>query len=216
VATTTNLYLDFQFDGGAAAHALHVLDAAIKAAPIASVLLRPAAGFTLEAPTGRALVAAAQKAGIAALVTHELDPQGKLGADGIHIPWSQDIVRAFKMQRQAAPQQTMIGADAGRSRHDAMEMGEAGADYVAFGIPSHVEDRDKAAERRRDLIAWWSEVFEIPCVAFDVASPEAARELAAAGADFVCVRVSSGEAEQDAAARIRAFSEALKMPEPAK
>ena len=63
----------------------------------------------------------------------------------------------------------------GASRHDAMELGEAGADYVAFGIPPDVEDRAVAVERRLDLIAWWSEVFELPCVAFDVADAEEAR-----------------------------------------
>ena len=193
-----------------------MLKAAIEAAPIASALLRPAAGIRIDAATARPLVATMQEAGIAALIAEGMDTQRKLGADGIHVPWSQDIVREFKTLRQAAPRETIIGADAGRSRHDAMEIGEAGADYVAFGIPPHVEDRAKAAERQRDLVAWWSELFEIPCVAFDVESVEAARRLTAAGADFVSVRVTGADAEQAAAARVREFSEALKMPEPAK
>lgn len=216
VPTTTSLYLDFQFDGGAPADAQRVLSAAIEAAPIASILVRTASGIAPEPAALRSLISSAQAAGIAALVTPELDPQRKFGADGIHMPWHDDIVRSFKTLRQSASRDAIMGADAGRSRHDAMEIGEAGADYVAFGIPPHVEDRDKAAERQRDLIAWWSELFEIPCVAFDVADPGAAHELASRGADFVCVRVASGEPEQDVAARVRIFSEALKMPEPAK
>ncbi|MBS0232942.1 MAG: thiamine phosphate synthase [Proteobacteria bacterium] len=214
--TTTSLYLDFQLDRGAPDEALRVLKAAIGAAPIASGLLRPAAGMTLDARTARPFITTLQEAGIAALAVGGMDTQRKLGADGIHVPWSSDIVREFKTLRQAAPQETIIGADAGRSRHDAMEMGEGSADYVAFGIPPHVEDRGKAAERQRDLIAWWSELFEIPCVAFDIETADAAHRLAAAGADFVSVRVTSADAEQAAAARVREFSEALKMPEPAK
>lgn len=216
MSTTTSLYLDFQFDGGAPAQALRVLNAAIEAAPIASVLLRSAAGVELDAQTARTLVAVPQTKGIATLVVVGLDAPAKLGADGIHMPWTPDIVREFKTLRQAAPREMMIGADAGRSRHDAMEMGEAGADYVAFGIPPHVEDRDKAAERQHGLIAWWSGLFEVPCVAFDVESSDVAHQLATAGADFVCVRVTSADTEQDAAASVREFSESINMSEPAK
>jgi thiamine-phosphate pyrophosphorylase len=68
-----------------------------------------------------------------------------------------------------------------------MLLGEAGAEYVGFGIPSHVEDRAVAAARRLDLVAWWSEIFEPPCVGFDVDSVEDAGALAAAGADFIAV-----------------------------
>ncbi len=214
--TTTSLYLDFQFDGGAPAQALRVLNAAIEAAPIASALLRPAAGIELDAQTARTLIVVPQKKAIATLVVAGPDAAAKLGADGIHMPWTPDIVREFKTLRQTAPRQPIIGADAGRSRHDAMEMGDAGADYVAFGIPPHVEDRDKAAERQRGLIAWWSEVFEVPCVAFDVESSDFAHQLATAGADFVCVRVTSADTEQDAAERVREFSESINMSEPAK
>jgi thiamine-phosphate pyrophosphorylase len=39
------------------------------------------------------------------------------------------------------------------------------------------------------LISWWSEIFEPPCVAFDVETPDDARELAEAGADFISVRL---------------------------
>jgi thiamine-phosphate pyrophosphorylase len=82
----------------------------------------------------------------------------------------------------------IVGADAGRSRHDAMTLGEAGADYVGFGIPAHVEDRESARSRRLELVGWWSEIFEVPCVAFDVETAEEAARLAAAGADFVALR----------------------------
>ena len=37
-----------------------------------------------------------------------------------------------------------------------------------------------------DRVAWWAEVFEIPCVGF-AASVEETEQLAAAGADFVAL-----------------------------
>lgn len=213
--TTTSLYLDFHFDGGSRAEAQTVLVAAIDAAPIASALLRPAPGIVLEPDTARALISAAQKKGVAMLLGTDAAEAAKLGADGVHVPWSGDIVRAFKTLRQAAPS-AIVGADAGRSRHEAMELGEAGADYIAFGIPPHVEDREKAGRRQLDLIQWWSELFEVPCVALDVPGPDAAQSLAAAGADFVAIRMASTETAEAAAARVREFAAAVRLPEPAK
>ncbi len=214
--SATNLYLDFEIDSTPSVRALSVLAAAIEAAPITSVLIRPAHDVPLDRDAVRALVMAAQKKDIAALVAFGIDDALKLGADGVHLPWSKDIVRQFKTLRESAPAGTIVGADAGRSRHDAMELGEGGADYVAFGVPPHVEDRERAAERQLDLVAWWSKLFEIPCVAFDVPDAVAASRFAEAGADFVCVRVSLADSEADAIARVHEFSEALSMPEPAK
>ncbi|MFT3730116.1 MAG: thiamine phosphate synthase [Hyphomicrobium sp.] len=214
MSTSTSLYLDFQLDDETGANAMTALSAAIAAAPIASVLLRPVGTGHWNAGTVRQLIGFAQKKDIAVLVPADIDGVADLGADGFHLSWSADIVRAFKNARASWPN-AIIGADAGRSRHDAMELGEAGADYVAFGIPPHVEDRAKATERQLDLVEWWSEVFEVPCVAFDVPECDIARALAAAGAgaDFVSVHVSSSDTEQSAAARVRAFLEALHTQE---
>lgn len=214
VSTSTSLYLDFQIDDTSASQAKSVLSAAIEAAPIASVLLRPRQGAKIDSETARPLIALAQAQGIAVLIASETGETNMLGADGVHLIWSPNIIRSFKTARQAAPD-AIVGADAGRSRHDAMEIGENGADYVAFGIPPHVEDREKAAERQRDLISWWSELFEVPCVAFDVPDSDAAHTLAALGADFVSLSVTSSDTEKDAAARVLAFSAALRIPETA-
>ena len=48
----------------------------------------------------------------------------------------------------------IVGVDPGISRHDAMTLAEAGADYIAFGAPIHLKDRDKArdAARRADRL----------------------------------------------------------------
>jgi thiamine-phosphate pyrophosphorylase len=99
------------------------------------------------------------------------------------------------------------GAGGLRSRHDAMVAAEAGADYVMFGEPDavgHHPSRDAVIER----VAWWAEVFEIPCVGYAGALDDI-DALAAAGADFVAIGDALFEdprgpkaAAADAAARL--------------
>jgi thiamine-phosphate pyrophosphorylase len=88
-----------------------------------------------------------------------------------------------------------------------MMVAEAGAEYIAFGAPPDLSDLDKARARRADLIAWWAEIFEVPCVAFDVESAEAAEALARDGADFVSVLLPTAEppvASRDLVAQVAA------------
>jgi thiamine-phosphate pyrophosphorylase len=66
-----------------------------------------------------------------------------------------------------------------------MVAAEAGADYVMFGEPGAAGERpafDAIAER----VAWWAEVFEVPCVGYAASIDEIA-PLARAGADFVAL-----------------------------
>ena len=138
-----------------------------------------------------AAVAAIQKRGIATLVAGDAALARVVRADGVHLPPSKTLAAAFTEARETLGARFIVGVDAGRSRHDAMALGEAGADYIGFGIPAHVEDRETARGRRHDLVAWWAEIFEIPCVAFDVETPDEAEDLARAGADFIAVRIPS-------------------------
>jgi len=165
---------------------------------LATLILRPAAA--IDEAVMKAMVARAQARNLAALVLDDAELAAKVLADGVHVSWSKDVMARFKDTRGRLPRGAVAGADAGRSRHDAMEIGEAGADYVGFGIPGHVGDRATAAERRLELVAWWAEIFEPPVVAFDVADEDGAAALCKAGADFIAVvpphGLSADEARQ--------------------
>lgn len=211
---SATLYLDFAVDGEGSETLCAILATALEAAPVASLLIRPSTAT--DAETLKALITLAQNKGIAALLPGDASGAAKLGADGVHVSWAPDVVQQFKTVRGGAGSGMIVGADAGRTRHDAMELGEGGADYVAFGIPAHVEDRARAAERQLGLVSWWSEVFEIPCVALNVADAEQARRLAEAGADFIGVTIHGSETASEAAMRIRAYSEAVSTHEDAK
>ncbi len=198
------LYLVVEMGEGTGA----LLEAALAAAPIASVLLMPAAGETLQPQPVKAAVEAIQRCNIAALVADDADLARVVRADGIHLTWSKDQPQRYRDARDVLGARALVGADAGRSRDDAMTLGEDGADYVAFGIPAHVEDRETAFGRQCELLDWWAEIFEVPCVAFDAQTPEEAGELAASHADFVAVRLAAGMPPPEAAQRVAAFAAA--------
>jgi thiamine-phosphate pyrophosphorylase len=204
----TRLYLDFEVDPQSSVPASEVLSAALEAAPIASVLIRPKPGATMIADKMQALVGLGQKHGAAVLLTMDAEQAADVGADGIHLAPSADAVDQLKTARRVAAGLT-IGAGAGNSRHAAMELGEAGADYIAFTIPAGTEDRANDREGALELVAWWNEIFELPSVWFGAAGPEDARRLADAGADFVALTVSQSGGPGHAAAAVRAFADAL-------
>ena len=185
------------------ANALSRRDAALAGAVPSSLLLMAPRGKSLDATSVLPLLERAQKSDIAVMLADDAQLVRTTKADGVHLTWSKDIGRRAAEAREILGRRYMLGADVGRSRHDAMEIGEAGAEYIAFGIPTHVEDRETAHERRVELCAWWSEIFEIPCVAFDVDTPEDAEELAALGTDFVAITIPSAAAADD----IRRFIE---------
>jgi thiamine-phosphate pyrophosphorylase len=98
----------------------------------------------------------------------------ELGLDGVHI---EADASAYAQARAIIGHEAIVGADCGPSRHLAMTMGELGADYIGFSglIPA----------KEGTLIGWWSELFEVPCVALDPAGETDARIFLADGADFI-------------------------------
>jgi thiamine-phosphate pyrophosphorylase len=168
------------------------LAAALAAADPAAVLIAPAAGYELDASAAKPLLDQAAQAGVAAFIFEDAALARALGADGVHLAARDDPQAAYRAAREIVGKDGMIGADAGISRHAAMLLGEAGADYVGFGAPPHLKDRDKARARRDELIFWWAAIFEVPCVAFDVETCEEAARLAGAGADCVAVTLPVG------------------------
>lgn len=103
-----------------------------------------------------------------------------LGLDGVHLEGGALPVRAA---RHALGEGAIIGAAAGASRHAAMTAAEEGADYVSLGPFGAGEKSEEA----RALLAWWSEMIEIPSVAEGGLDPAAAADLAA-HADFLALR----------------------------
>lgn len=85
----------------------------------------------------------------------------RLGLDGVHLT---DGARNVRAARKALGAEGIVGAFAGTSRHDGMNAGEAGADYVSFG-PLRESALSDGGVAGVDLFQWWSEVIEVPIVA---------------------------------------------------
>ena len=205
----TELYLVLEIDEKAGADSNAALEAALSAAPFASVLIMPSAGRPLAIPLANSIVEKLQAKNIAALIADDANLARQLRADGVHLSWTKDQAERFAEAREILGERFLIGVDAGRSRDDAMTLGEAGADYVAFGIPPHVEDRATAAKRQQDLVSWWNELFEIPCVAFDAADAGAVARLARNGADFVALKVRTSNPPDTARELVKLFAAAV-------
>lgn len=171
-----------------------------------AVLFEPAPGTTLNAGAAP-LVELVQKRAAAAILTNDAQLARTLRADGVHLGPSADTMAAYEEARDILGTRFIAGADATQSRHDAMSLGEAGAEYVAFGLAGHATDAARA--QRRDLVQWWSDIFEVPCVALDIDTPDDAADLAAAGADFLAVRMPVGLAPGDAARWLDGYATAL-------
>jgi thiamine-phosphate pyrophosphorylase len=131
----------------------------------------------------------------------------RLGADGVHLGQGDGDPREA---REVLGREAQIGVTCHASKHLAMEAGEAGADYVAFGafFPSTTKDKGPDAERPEpDLVEWWATLFEIPVVAIGGITADNCASLVEAGADFLAV--SGAVWSSDEAAAIRAFGKAI-------
>jgi thiamine-phosphate pyrophosphorylase len=144
-------------------------------------------------------------AGVAFIVNDSITLAKRLGADGVHLGQQDGDIREARAMLGPSAQ---IGKTCHDSRHLAMEAGEAGADYVAFG--AFYPTTTKPSDYRPDpsILSWWASVFEIPCVAIGGINAENAKPLVQAGADFlaVCQAVWS---KDDPAAAVAAFASVL-------
>ncbi|MEP2736701.1 MAG: thiamine phosphate synthase [Erythrobacter sp.] len=121
---------------------------------------------------------------VAFIVNDSVSLAKRLNADGVHLGQSDGDP---KEAREELGQDAQIGVTCHASKHLAMEAGEAGADYVAFGafFPSTTKEAAHTADIK--LAEWWSKLFEIPSVAIGGITPENCGPLVEAGADFIAV-----------------------------
>jgi thiamine-phosphate pyrophosphorylase len=144
-------------------------------------------------------------AGVAFIVNDSMALAKRLGADGVHLGQQDGDIREARALLGPAAQ---IGKTCHDSRHLAMEAGEAGADYVAFGAFHPTTTKPSDYRPDPSILTWWSALFEIPCVAIGGITAGNAKPLVEAGADFVAV-CQAVWGKDDPASAVRAFEQAL-------
>lgn len=141
---------------------------------------------------------------VAFIVNDDVALAKRIKADGVHLGQGDGDPREA---REELGRDVQIGVTCHGSRHLAMEAGDASADYVAFGafFPSTTKQSEHQAEV--DLVEWWSNLFEIPCVAIGGITPDNCAPIVAAGADFLAV--SGAVWNGDEVAAVQAFAKAM-------
>lgn len=185
------------------------LKAALDAGDVASLQLRLKSedGSTADADTIRRaaeiLMPVAQDRDVAFIVNDRADLAAELYADGVHIGQEDGD---YKTARKLLGPDRIVGVTCHNSRHLAMEAGEAGADYVAFGAFFETSTKEPKTRAEPELLTWWSQMFVVPCVAIGGITVANAAPLVVAGADFLAVSAGVWAHDKGPAAAIREFN----------
>ena len=143
-------------------------------------------------------------ADVAFIVNDSVALAKRLAADGVHLGQDDGDPR---VAREILGRDVQIGVTCHASRHLAMEAGEAGADYVAFGAFYPTPTKQVSHHADPALLSWWIALFGTPCVAIGGITPDNAAPLIAAGADFLAV--SHAVWGSDEAVAIAAFAKLI-------
>jgi thiamine-phosphate pyrophosphorylase len=148
----------------------------------------------------------AQPRDVAVLMNDRLDLALKAGCDGVHLGQGDGDHAAAR--KRLGPDR-MLGITCHASRHLAMEAGEVGADYVAFGAFFPTATKDTVHTAEVELLEWWSGLMEIPCVAIGGITAANCAPLVRAGADFLAVVGAVWNHPDGPGAGVRAMNAAI-------
>jgi thiamine-phosphate pyrophosphorylase len=183
------------------------IEQACRAGDVAAVILKLA-----DMDAGRALSAIRivsshiEPFGAALLLDGRPDLVAAAGADGVHFA----DLEGLKAGKPKLASGRLCGVSGLVTRHDAMVASESGVDYVMFGEPGEGGKRP-GFSALVERVAWWAEIFQLPCVAFASALDEV-EKLSAANADFVALGDALWNASGNAANVVTQATEKLKLP----
>lgn len=157
----------------------------LDAGPVAALQIRLKGHDEAEIRTlAPGLIKAAHGRGVTVIMNDDPQLASELGCDGVHVGQTDAGVR---QARADLGPKAVIGATCHDSRHLAMLAGEQGADYVAFGSVFETATKTPKSRAPLELFSWWRELFELPSVAIGGITPDNARPVVEAGADYLAV-----------------------------
>lgn len=154
--------------------------------------------------TAKRLMPVCHAANVAFILNDRPDLAAQLRCDGVHVG-PEDA--SYDEARAMVGPDAIVGATCKNSRHLAMEVAEAGADYVAFGAFFPTGTKDDATPADLEILEIWSETTNVPCVAVGGITVENCEPVVRAGADFVAVCAGVWSHPRGPAAAVREFNE---------
>lgn len=148
----------------------------------------------------------AQERGVAFLMNDRPDLALATGCDGVHVG-QQDT--PYREARRLLGPDAIVGVTCHASRHLAMEAGEMGADYVAFGAFFPTSTKEVEHQADPEILSWWQELMEVPCVAIGGITPDNCGTLVKGGADFIATSAAVWTHPAGPAAAVQAFNRAI-------
>lgn len=183
------------------------LDAALGAGDVACVQLRlKNVGDDAITEAVKALMPICHKHEVAFILNDRPDLAAALDCDGVHI--GEEDMPYREARALVGPDRT-VGVTCKNSRHDAMDLAEAGADYVAFGSFFPTTTKTDATPADIETLEVWTETTNVPCVAIGGITVENCGPIVAAGADFIAVCNGVWNYADGPAAAVKAFNEAF-------
>lgn len=183
------------------------LKAALDGGPVAAFQLRlkdVADDEVLRAC--EALLPICNERDVAFILNDRADLAKRAGADGVHLGQGDGSLAEARALLGAGAQ---IGRTCHDSRHLAMEAGEQGADYVAFGAFYDTTTKPSHYRPQPEILSWWITLSQLPCVAIGGIFAHNAAPLVDAGADFIAVVRAVWEHEGGPGAGVAAFGDVL-------
>ena len=153
-----------------------------------------------------ALVPVCRAADVAFILNDRADLAKAAGADGVHLGQSDGSIAEA---RALLGRDAQIGRTCHDSRHLAMEAGEQGADYVAFGAFYETTTKPSHYRPAPEILTWWTVLSQLPCVAIGGIFPGNAAPLVEAGADFIAVVRAVWDHPDGPAAGVASFAPVL-------
>jgi len=161
------------------------LEEALAGGPVASLQLRMKDAADEEIiKAAEMLMPICHARDVAFILNDHVNIAKKIGADGVHLGQSD---MNYSDARAILGPDRAIGVTCKDSRHLSMIAAEQGADYVAFGAFFPTQTKKNTSPADKEILSWWVELFEVPCVAIGGITVENAKELIDTGADFLAV-----------------------------
>lgn len=204
--TDTRLYLitpsNFKLDEFS-----ELLTQALEGGDVASVQLRMKYCYDEDIiAAAKTLMPICHAKNVAFIINDRADIARKVNADGVHIG-QEDIT--YQEARDIVGDNQIIGVTCKDSKHLSMTAGEQGADYVAFGSFFPTATKITTSTAKPEILTWWQDLFEIPCVAIGGITIDNADTIVEAGADFIAVCAGVWEYPEGPRAAVRKFNDVI-------